>query len=70
MDLIADIRLLTYPPSTLASAAMLYIVKEVDPVASEAFLDLLTCFLKMNKVRIHINLTHFPLIVFLYLEID
>lgn len=58
-DLTADVRLLTYLPSTLASAAMLYIVKEVEPFDSETFQDLLTCFLKTNKVCIHIKLNSF-----------
>lgn len=63
---IADVRLLGYLPSTLASAAMLCIVKEVEPFDSEALKDLLTCFLQINKVPIHINCPQFPLRVFLY----
>lgn len=55
LNFIADVRLLSYLPSTLASAAMLCIVKEVEPSDADALKDLLTCFLKINEVLLHLN---------------
>ncbi|KAK4767134.1 hypothetical protein SAY86_014884 [Trapa natans] len=53
LSILTDVRLLACLPSTLASAAMLYIVKEVEPFGSDAFTDLLTCLLEMNKENVH-----------------
>ncbi|OWM82148.1 cyclin-D3-2-like [Punica granatum] len=52
LSVLTDVRLLHYLPSTLASAAMRCIVKEAEPFESEAFQDLLTSFLKINKDKV------------------
>ncbi|KAK4799611.1 hypothetical protein SAY86_024976 [Trapa natans] len=49
LSVLADVRLLTYLPSVLASAAMLCIAKEVEPSDVDAMKDLLTCFLNINE---------------------
>ncbi|KAK4766795.1 hypothetical protein SAY87_008437 [Trapa incisa] len=49
LSVLADVRLLSYLPSMLASAAMLCVVKEMEPSDVDALKDSLTCFLNINE---------------------
>ncbi|KAK3412044.1 hypothetical protein EUGRSUZ_I00802 [Eucalyptus grandis] len=53
LSVVADVRLASFLPSVVATAAMLYVNKEIEPCICSEFLDQLLSLLKINEDRVN-----------------